>query len=68
MEFQKVASKNIAGYNYEPSAKLLHLKFASGGVYKYPGVSQELFDGFLKAESKGKFADQFLKGLGPTKV
>ena len=49
----KVNSSTISEINYD--GKLLTVNFVNGREYVYEGVSQELYEQFTKAESKGKF-------------
>jgi hypothetical protein len=53
-----VDSSSIASYAWDAKQKsdgTLFLKFKNGLTYKYLNVSNEVFNGFVNAESKGKF-------------
>lgn len=55
MERISVASSNISAIGYDPSSETLEVEFNSGAVYQYTGVSQGEYDGFIGADSKGKY-------------
>lgn len=48
-------SEAIAKFAYDLTAKSLVIFFKSGGVYEYPSVPREIFDGFRAASSKGQY-------------
>ncbi len=54
MKMHASDSSLIAEYGYDPSLKELRVRFRSGGVWKYAGVSVREFDVFMRAPSKGK--------------
>lgn len=56
-----VESSNIASIGYEPEIKKLHVKFKSGGLYTYDNVPFEVYESFLKSESKGRFFQQSIR-------
>lgn len=62
MERQPVKSSQIRSVGYNPELKVLDVEFGNGYVYQYSGVSQELFDQLMAAESIGKF---FLQNIRP---
>lgn len=53
MEMIKVKSSNISEIGYEKDK--LRIKFKSGGEYEYEAVPDEIFQNFMKADSKGKY-------------
>jgi len=53
MEFVEVESSNIGAVKYEDST--LYIRFKTGAVYSYDGVSEELYKQLLNAPSIGKF-------------
>jgi len=59
MEMIKVNSSNVIAIGYD--GKDLHVQYA-GGTYVYENVSRQLFEDLKKAESKGKFMNEFVKG------
>jgi hypothetical protein len=52
-----VESSNIKAIGYDKPTRKLRIQFKSG-LYEYVNVEKQLFDGFLEAESKGKFFQQ----------
>ena len=49
----KVQSSTISEINYD--GKLLTVTFNNGREYFYEGVPANIYEGFSKAESKGKY-------------
>lgn len=56
-------SSNLAGYDYDPKAKLLTITFKNGGSYKYIDVPEATFALFKQSESKGSFLSSKIKGI-----
>lgn len=50
-----VESSNIKSFHYGSIRKILRIEFHSGKTYEYYPVPSELVNGFINAESKGKF-------------
>jgi hypothetical protein len=46
-------------YDYESST--FYIKFVRGAEYEYPDVPEYVFNGFLNANSKGKFLNKFIR-------
>ena len=59
VEYTKVESSNIDKIGYLDED--LYVTFKSGVTYKYNKVPVNLYEDFLKAESKGKFMNAFKK-------
>ena len=55
-------SSQVESFRYDPAARVLSVKFKTGGEYHYDGVPQDVVDGFKKAESAGKFLSSSIKG------
>ena len=60
-----VLSSSIISLGYSPSSRILEVEFASGGVYQYEGVPDDVHRGLLAAESKGRHVHRFIKGRFP---
>ena len=60
-----VESSLIARYGYDPQKQEMDIEFHKGGLYRYTGVTQEAFNAFLQAPSKGKHFLRFIKGAYP---
>jgi hypothetical protein len=54
-----ITSSNISGSAWEDET--LYLTFNKGGVYKYEGVSVEVYNDFIAAPSQGKFFHSTIK-------
>jgi hypothetical protein len=59
MQRQEVESTVIGTVGY---TRMLEIQFASGRVYQYYDVPQEIFEGMLNAESKGKYFNASIRG------
>ena len=57
-----IGSSNLSGCGFDPAQGILAVRFGSGSVYHYKEVPQEVYDAFLKSESKGKFHREHLLG------
>jgi hypothetical protein len=64
MEMIPVASSNLAAIGYEIETAILRVQFNHGGVYDYQGVSEDIYDGFVGAPSKGQYFERFIKKGG----
>ena len=61
----QVESNQIACIGYNAELRTLSVQFTRGAnaIYHYPNVTQETFDAFMAAESKGKFFGQHIQPL-----
>ena len=50
-----VASTNVAAAKYDDRTQTLFVRFHSGGVYEYNGVSRGVYEGLLSAASAGRY-------------
>ncbi len=64
MELIQVSSSNIAAIGYDPRNMTLQVQFLSGGLYEYYQISENIFNDFKNAGSKGTFFDQNIKKGG----
>lgn len=55
MERIEVKSSTIRVIGYDAKEQILEVTFTSAATYRYSGVSKEVADAFLQAESKGIF-------------
>lgn len=58
----KVESSNINAVGYDMSFGNLVVEYKSGNKYQYKNVPYELYENLLKAESKGRFMNENVKG------
>lgn len=60
---QTVASSMIRSIGYDVDASVMEIEFRSGRTYRYFGVPEFLYRGFVLAASKGKYFSQRIDGL-----
>lgn len=51
--------------SFQKDSETLNVKFKSGGVYSYHGVSQNRFTRLCKSDSIGSYFHEFVKGKYP---
>ena len=57
-----IESSNIKSVGYDPDKKILETEFSNGGVYQYSDVPEDVYQGFIGADSPGKFLNGEIKG------
>jgi hypothetical protein len=57
-----VTSSNLESVGYENG--ILEIRFKHGGTYQYLNVPEHLYQGLMRAESKGTYLDQYIKKAG----
>lgn len=60
-----VRSSNIRAIGYEPETRTLEVEFHSGGVYRYSGVPESVYQGLMHSASKGSFFHHHIKDRYP---
>ena len=55
MERIPVSSSEIVDIGYDPSSMTLEIGFKQEAVYQYFDVPESIYQGFLRADSKGRF-------------
>ncbi len=55
MQLEIVESSMIHAIGYDKEKRLLEIIFVRGGIYQYANVPPEVYEGLLKAESKGQY-------------
>jgi hypothetical protein len=60
MNRTKVESSNIKSVGWKENN--LEVEFNTGSLYRYSDVTEDVFNAFLKAESKGKYFHEYIKG------
>ena len=65
MERTSVSSSNISAIGYDSDSEVLEVEFTSGAVYSYSGVPRGEYEGFINADSKGKYFHANIKGSYP---
>ena len=61
MSMHNVPSSNVDAVGYDTGSQTLQVRFLSGAVYQYYGVSEGLYDQFMQAPSKGQFLHAYIK-------
>ena len=56
-----VISASIAAVAYDEQSRALDVEYASGRIYRYLGVPEEVFTWLLKARSKGGFVNRMIR-------
>lgn len=65
MDRTPVSSSNISAIGYDSDSEMLEVEFTNGAVYSYSGVPLGEYDGFMNADSKGKYLHANIKGRDP---
>lgn len=63
MQRWKVDSSMILAINYDKTMELLELELHSGAIWRFRDVPDILVEDMLKAPSKGKFYNAWLRDL-----
>lgn len=58
---QRLDSSTIAAAGYDRDTAVLEIEFTSGDVYEYFLVPNSIFEGLLRATSKGRFFGDHLR-------
>jgi KTSC domain len=62
IERAPVESSGLVSIGFAPKARVLEIEFRSGAIYRYLGVPPTVFEAFKKAESKGRYFAQSIRG------
>ena len=65
MERNTVASSNVASIGYDEEAQTLEVEFLNGSVYQYYNVPNNMHDEIMRASSKGRFLNTYIKNAYP---
>jgi hypothetical protein len=61
MEMIRVNSTAMLAVGYDPSTQRMKVTFQQGDTYDFCRVPQRVFDGLLRAPSKGTYYNDFIK-------
>lgn len=61
MERTPVSSSNISAIGYDIDNQILEVEFTNGAIYSYSGVPSDEYEGFMSADSKGKYLHANIK-------
>lgn len=56
-----VSSSAISRIEYDDNTRRLFITFQHGETYTYYGVPRHVYDAFLRAASKGRFYNDYIK-------
>nr|ACO70897.1 hypothetical protein [uncultured Verrucomicrobiota bacterium] len=59
---EAVESTSIASIGFHAELRILEIEFRSGALYRYFAVPLSIFEGMQKAESKGRYFSQKIRG------
>ena len=63
LEMRRVTSRTIDAVGYDAEARELHVHYSDAdATYIYRGVEPEVYENLLKAESKGQYLNDAIKG------
>lgn len=57
-----IDSSMFAAHRYDPTSRVMTLRYKNGAVWHYDGVSPEKNAAFLGSASKGQFFNAHIKG------
>jgi TFIIF-interacting CTD phosphatase-like protein len=66
MELIKVDSSMIYAFGYDEEQQVLEVVFKRNGVYRYRDVPKKVYEGLLKASSKGSYMRDLVIDMYPT--
>lgn len=61
MERTPVSSSNISAIGYDTDSQTLQVEFTNGVVYQYSNFPVGEYEGFMNADSKGKYLHANIK-------
>lgn len=63
MERESVRSSNLKSVGYDDTNQILEIEFHHGGVYRYFGVFENVYDELMSANSKGSYFSSNIKNF-----
>ncbi len=64
MNMTPVRSSNLASVEYDENSRTLYVSFRNGRLYKYSGVSLQIYKGLMSTSSKGQYFDRYIVKAG----
>ena len=61
MKRQIVASSNLRSVGYDEATHTLEIEFQNGRVYRYLEVPREVYEGLMKADSLGRYFNEYIR-------
>jgi hypothetical protein len=68
MNVTVVESTTLSKIAYDYARRLLELEFRSGASYQYFGVPADVYEALLRADSKGRYFNQAIRGWFPYRL
>jgi hypothetical protein len=65
MQRRPVSSTSIATIGYDAATQTLEIEFRNGRVYRYYGVEADTFEQLMKARSKARFMNAYIRDSNP---
>ena len=65
MEMIGMLSSAITAVGYDAATKQMKIRFVEGHTYDFCGVPESVFDGLLKARSKGVYYNEHIRDRYP---
>lgn len=65
MQRHPVSSTDLQSVGYDLSTHTLEIEFRGGGVYRYAGVPEHIYQGLMAAGSKGTYFHSHIKERYP---
>ena len=56
-----VTSSHLDSVGYDPHSKTLEIEFNDGSVYQYFNVPERVYQGLMRAYSKGEFFHDYIR-------
>ena len=61
MQRYSVASSNLASVGYDAATQTLEVEFLNGSIYQYYNVPENMHSQLVRAVSKGRFFNQYIR-------
>ena len=65
IDVKPVRSRDLALIGYDAATAVLEVVFRAGGVYRYQGVPENIYQGLMAAPSHGTFFQKHVKVCYP---
>lgn len=65
IDVKSVRSRDLALIGYDNMTSILEVVFRAGGVYRYQGVPESIYQGLMSAPSHGTFFQRHVKAQYP---
>jgi hypothetical protein len=59
---EPIESRSITSIGYHAELRVLEIEFRRGAIYRFFSVPPSVFEGLQKAESKGRYFSQSVRG------